>query len=374
MARWSKEKAWNWYNSLPWIRGCNFMGSDCANRIDQWQEYGFEEKLATAEKEFALMESIGYNSIRIIIEYEVWAEQHSGFMKRLDRYLDAADRHGITAMIVLSNECSVRTSTYVPPVFGEQFWELGYHGGKDFKTWYKHGSDERYNLLDDPEVAPRYYEMVRELITRYKDDKRVLVWNLMNEPGNGRGSKSLPHLKRFFEIGREIDPIQPLCADVWRGMNEGRATTEIEQFALEESDVISYHSYASYMDNVLILNQLKAYDRPIFNTEWLCRPNGNTIDLMLPLFFLENVGCYQWGFVAGKYQTYEPSQGIWKKYEEQGYEAVKSFDFTKWQHDLYRPGGRFPYDPSEIEIIKKLGKLADEGKRGETHFLGDDLA
>ena len=128
------------------------------------------------------------------------------------------------------------------------------------------------------------------------------------------------------------------------------------------------------MENVLILNQLKAYDRPIFNTEWLSRPNGNTIQLMLPLFFLENVGSYQWGFVAGKYQTYEPSQGIWKRYEEQGYEAVKHFDFTKWQHDLYRPGGRFPYDPEEIEIIKTLGRLADEKRGGETTFRGEDFA
>ena len=374
MARWTKEKAWDWYNRLSWIRGCNFMGSDCANRIDQWQEYGFEEKLVTAEKEFALMESIGYNSIRVIIEYEVWAQQHDGFMERLDRYLDAADRHGISAMIVLSNECAVRTPTYVPPVFGEQPWELGYHGGKDFKTWFAHENNARYHVLDDPEIAPKYYEMVKELIAKYKDDHRVLVWNLMNEPGNGRGSKSLPHLKRFFEIGREIDPIQPLCADVWRGMKDGRATSEIEQFALEESDVISYQSYASYMDNVLILKQLKAYDRPIFNTEWLFRPGGNTIQQMLPLFFLENVACYQWGFVAGKYQTYEPSQGIWKRYEEQGYEAVRGYDFTKWQHDLYRPGGRFPYDPAEIEIIKKLGALADEQLRGSIEFHGDDFA
>ena len=374
MARWSKEKAWEWYRSYPWIRGCNYMGSDCANRIDQWQEYGFEEKLATAEKEFALMESIGYNSIRVILEYEVWAEQHDGFMERFDRYIAAAARHGIYTMVVLSNECAVRTPTYVPPVFGEQRWELGFHGGKEFKTWYQHGKDDRYNILDDPTIAPKYYEMVRELITKYKDDPRILVWDLMNEPGNGRGNKSLVHLKKFFEIGREIDPIQPLCADVWRGMKDGKATSEIEQFALEESDVISYHSYTSYLKNVLIIKQLKRYDRPIFNTEWLSRPSGNTVQLMMPLFFLEHIGCYQWGFVAGKYQTYEPSRGVWKNYEENGYEAVKHLDFTKWQHDLYRPGGRFPYDPEEIEIIRKLGKLADDEKQMESRFDGEDFA
>lgn len=49
-------------------------------------------------------------------------------------------------------------------------------------------------------------------------------------------------------------------------------------------------------------------------------------------------------------------------------------DFTKWQHDLYRPGGRFPYDPEEIEIIKRLGGLADEEKQGEVRFDGDAFA
>ena len=41
--KWSREKAWAWYNARAWIRGCNFMSSDCANRIDQWQSYGFEK-------------------------------------------------------------------------------------------------------------------------------------------------------------------------------------------------------------------------------------------------------------------------------------------------------------------------------------------
>ena len=56
------------------------MGSDCVNRIDQWQEYKFDEKLATAEREFALTESIGYSSIRLIPEFEVWDRRRDGFM------------------------------------------------------------------------------------------------------------------------------------------------------------------------------------------------------------------------------------------------------------------------------------------------------
>jgi len=374
MGKWTKERAWEWYNALPWLRGCNYLGSDCVNRIDQWQEYGFESKLATAEREFALMESIGYNTIRIIVEYEVWEKQHDGFMDRLEKYITAAAKHGISVMIVLSNECSVRGPEFVPAQFGEQQHDLGFHGGKDFKVWYQHGADNRYNLLDDPAVAPKYYDMVAEIMTKYKNDPRIIVWNLMNEPGNGRGTKSKPHLQKFFEIGWDIDPIQPLCADVWRGMKNGRPTTEMECLALDLSDVVSYHSYSTYYKNVLIIKQLQAYGRPILNTEWLSRVSNNTIQEMLPLFFLEKIGCYNWGFVAGKNQTYEPSQGVWRKYEEKGYEAVKHIDFTKWQHDLYRPGGNFPYDPAEIEIIKQLTKLADEEQSIKTEYTDGDLA
>ena len=38
------------------------------------------------------------------------------------------------------------------------------------------------------------------------------------------------------------------------------------------------------------------------------------------------------------------------------------YDFTKWQHDLFRPNGR-PYDPHEIELIRKFNDLAaSEGR------------
>ena len=56
---WSKERAWEWYNNHNWLRGCNFMSSDCANRIDQWQEEGFEERLKTADEELALAAETG---------------------------------------------------------------------------------------------------------------------------------------------------------------------------------------------------------------------------------------------------------------------------------------------------------------------------
>jgi hypothetical protein len=70
--QWSKEKAWKWYSQRSRIRGCNYMSADCVNHVDQWQSLGFEERLKTTDKELSLAAEIGYNSIRIILEYAVW--------------------------------------------------------------------------------------------------------------------------------------------------------------------------------------------------------------------------------------------------------------------------------------------------------------
>ena len=127
---WSKERAWEWYNNHNWLRGCNFMSSDCANRIDQWQEEGFEERLKTADEELTLAAETGFNSIRIILEFFVWDQQHDGFMERFDRYLETAWKHGISCMVVLGNDCMQPKEYTKPMTLGPQHYDWGYHGGR----------------------------------------------------------------------------------------------------------------------------------------------------------------------------------------------------------------------------------------------------
>ena len=87
MAQWSKEKAWEWYNSRPWIRGCNYMSASCANRVDQWQSLHFDEYLEETERELKVMQELGFNSVRLILEYVVWKEEHDLFLKNFERYI-----------------------------------------------------------------------------------------------------------------------------------------------------------------------------------------------------------------------------------------------------------------------------------------------
>lgn len=357
--KWSKEKAWEWYNAHSWIRGCNYMSADCANRIDQWQEYEFEKRFETTKKELKLMAELGYNSIRIIPEFIVWEKEHDGFMERFERYITLAARNNISCMVVLGNDCMPPYEEALKRMnLGKQHVDLGYHGGRKVS---QHGTfnSAGYSLLDEPEYAKKHYIFVEELVQKYKNDERIIMWDVFNEPGNSnRNSMSLPHLKKFLEIIRDIDPIQPSTIGIYSQSISLENLKEIEKFGLENSDIISYHNYNSYENNIEELKILKKFGRPIINTEWLNRCEENTVEAMFPLFYLEKIGCYNWGFVAGKYQTFEPWSGIWDRYKENP-KAYDNFDFTKWFHDLYRPNHN-PYNPKEINLIKKFCDLADK--------------
>lgn len=355
MEKWSLERVWEWYNSHPWIRGCNYMSADCANRIDQWQSEGFEERFETTKNEIKLMSELGFNSVRLILEFIVWDEEHDSFFERFDRYLDLLHENGISAMVVLANDCMPpKNESWKAPKLGPQNTDWGYHGGRKNS---QHGvfNAVGYHVLDDEDTAKRYFEMVREVVTRYKDDERIIIWDVYNEPGNSNRRALTPkNLAKIFEICREINPSQPLTCATWS--SDGENVPEIEKYGLENSDIISYHNYYDYKTNVKIIRNLKKYGRPIINTEWLARCTHNNVEEMFPLFYIEKIGCYNWGFVAGKYQTYEPWNSIWQKYEAN---PKIDFDFTKWFHDLYRPNHR-PYNPKEIDLIKEFCAMADE--------------
>lgn len=361
MERWSRKKAWEWYDNQPWLRGCNFLPSDCCNRIALWQELDFERHLATADRELGLAASIGFNSIRVILEFIVWDEQHDGFLERFERFLSVAAGHGISLLVCFANDCTIpRDENYRPPQLGPQPCDWGYHGGRKNSPHRRYDGAGYNPVLDEPEVAERFYTMVAEIVGKYAADPRIVAWDLFNEPGNGnRYEISFPHLQRIFDVARSMNPSQPLTTGGWRGSVQN--WKPVEELALELSDVISYHCYGDYEANILMISNLREFGRPLFNTEWLNRICHNNVAEAFPLFFLEKVSCWNWGFVAGLSQTYEPYESMWKQYEEN---PALPFDFTKWMHDLFRPS-LHPYDPKEIEIIRKYCRMADEKRAAQ---------
>ena len=363
---WTREKAWEWYDAQPWIRGCNYMPASAANRADQWQELGSETRFEEVERELALAESIGFNAMRLIVEeqgFGIWLAEHDGFMARFERYLAILAKHGMRAIVVLGNDCSRPKQLWKLPTPGPQPCDWGYHGGRKQS---QHGSFPNavgYTSVDDPELRPKFFRMCEELLTKYRNDDRILFWNLWNEPGNNRRDKvSAPHVKALFELAWKIDPKQPLAADIWRGKADRPSDTS-EGIAARCSDIVSYHSYSPLSKQIEIAKELKEkLGRPLVNTEWLARIRDCNVQDVYPWFAQNRIGCTMWGFVAGKYQTYEPWEGMWREIDRGG---GKQYRMTRWFHDLYRPSLR-PYDPEEVDIIKRVNAQMDAERAGQS--------
>ena len=356
--KWSRDMAWEWDNSQPRIRGFNGYPSNCVNRIAFWQEYKHDEVISQIDYEFGLARETGLNSVRTLIQFEVWLYQHDSFMKNLEEYFALAAKHGIKVMLTIGNDCLVPKALYTAPVFGEQPVDWGYHSGNKRGPHAGGHVGPGYGLFDEPEYAEKFLQMVDELAAKYAKDERLHIWDVWNEPGNsGRDTMSLELMEKSFEIIRSYDQIQPITSAAWKYVSPGqyRVTGKCELRALELSDIVSFHCYEQVQEVVGIIEALKEdYGRPIINSEWLNRVLYNDIHSVLPVFYIENIGTFHWGLIQGYSQTYEPVLPLYSMAEKN-----PIYDTRKWMHDLYHFNG-YPYDKTEIELFKRFAKMADD--------------
>ena len=351
--QWTPEEANAWYEKQGWLRGFNLVGSKCANRLDMFQKYKSEEKLEQLEKELALAEKIGFNTIRLWSNFDVYYAEEDSYMEIFEKYIELCAKYGQKVMIMLTHEEDLpRGDVFVPKKMGEQEYALGIHFGRIPLTPEQEKLQPKH-YMEYPEIKDKFIEMVEKTVSKYAKDERILAFNIWNEPGITIGERSIPLIDELFKLVRSYDPIQPVCADVWRNVKGDKIQTKEEQFAYDNSDIISFHSYQSFDKLVAEINFHKKTNRPLFLTEWLNRVNHNNVFDIYPMLFLSNVSCHCWGFVVGKVQNDEPWPDLWQQWDEGG---ARNYDFTKWQHDLFRQNFR-PYDPYEIELIENFNNI-----------------
>ncbi len=191
-------------------------------------------------------------------------------------------------------------------------------------------------MITDKAAWPRLQNYVTDMVGAFADDKRVVVWDVYNEPGNsGMGDKSQPLMEAAFEWARAAKPTQPLTVGPWTDFN-----SPFSRRMMELSDVISFHGYDDRAGMEAKLKICAAPGRPVFCTEWLLRQGGNTFEAILPLFKERKIGCWHWGLVAGRTQTYFP----WGSPRNAPEPAL-------WQHDVLHRDGT-PYKSREAALIR----------------------
>ncbi len=342
--RWSKEKANAWYAERPWLVGCNYIPHTAINQLEMWQADTFDPK--TIDRELGWAQGLGFNSVRVFLHDMLWKQDREGFLRRVDQFLDIADRHRIGVVFVLLD------SVWDPfPKVGKQRApKAGVHNS----GWVQSPGLE---IFKDPARHDELKPYVQGVIRHLRTDRRVHAWDLLNEPENtnqGSYGKHEPKnkqelavalLKKLFAWAREVNPSQPLTAGVWAGEWGEKKLSAVNRLMLEESDVISFHCYDGLKDMKRRVADLRRFGRPLLCTEYMARPRS-TFDPILGYLKEQKVAAYNWGFVAGKTNTVYPWDS-WRK--------AHTAEPRTWFHDIFRPDGT-PFDAREVGYIKQLIK------------------
>jgi hypothetical protein len=339
------EKANTWYSQQGWLVGADYVPEDAINQLEMWQADTFDP--SQIDKELGWAQSLGMNTMRIFLHDLLWEQDSNGFTKRIDTFLSIADRHHIRPIFVIFDSCwdpRPKLGLQHPPI-------PGIHNS----GWVQSPGAAS---LENPKQYPRLHSYVVGIVRAFADDKRVLAWDIWNEPdnvGGGNYAKEEPTnksalvqtlLPRAFAWAREAHPIQPLTSGVWAGDWRGLETmSAVAQIQIRESDIISFHNYGWPEEFERRIHELQQYNRPLICTEYMARGAGSTFDTILPIAKRDHVGAINWGFVAGKTQTYLPWDS-WKR----PYVEDKP---TVWFHDIFYPDGTL-YRQREGELFQSL--------------------
>jgi hypothetical protein len=322
---WTADKANTWYQQQPWLVGADFLPSTAINQLEMWQAETFDAP--TIDKELGWAQNIGMNVMRVYLHDLAWKADAAGFKKRMNEFLSIASGHKIKILFCIFDDCwnpDAKVGKQPEP-------KLGVHnsGWVRSPSMAVHNDSTQWNYLQ---------QYVTDILTAFKNDDRILMWDLYNEPANsGYGMSSLPLLKDIFTWAWAVRPSQPLTAAVWF-----MDFPEVNKYQLEHSDVITFHNYDDTISMKKAIDSLQKRGRPVICSEYMARRNNSKFETHLPILKRYHVAAINWGLVSGKSNTIFP----WGSKEG-------SPEPNPWFHDVFRKDGT-PYDNKETELIKNL--------------------
>ncbi|MBC7422719.1 MAG: cellulase family glycosylhydrolase [Ferruginibacter sp.] len=344
---WPIKKINSWYAKNGWPVGCNYVPHNAINQLEMWQAETFSPTII--DKELSWAKGLGFNTIRVFLHHLLWEQDSAGFIGRMEEFLVIASKYGIKPMFVLFD------GVWDPfPKTGKQPAprNLVHNSG-----WVQ---SPGYDVLNDASRYDSLQDYVFGVINHFKDDERIFVWDIFNEPDNlnsgsykddnyavHKAELSLALLKKAVQWIREIGPIQPITMAPWQcGWENEDKLSALDKYMFAQSDIISFHCYENKKGMEKHLRDISRYNRPMLCTEYMARPFKSTFKNILPLLKKYNVGAYNWGFVAGKSQTHIAWDSWHTQYEKEP---------ELWFHDVLRADGK-PYCEKEAAYLMRFNK------------------
>ena len=353
--RWTEAEAAAYWAKQPYAVGGNFLPSNAINELEMFQAATYDP--AEIDKEFGWAQAAGMTTMRVFLHDLLWQQDSKGFTRRLDNFLTLAAKHGIKPVLVLFDSCwdpEPKLGPQRPPI-------PGVHNS----GWVQSPGV----ALADPAQQARFQAYVKGVVGAFASDRRILLWDVWNEPDNGGGGSyatKFPDkvrlmnamLPQVFAWARSVGPVQPLSSGVWQHDHWDQESTwsATERTQLTESDVVTFHDYSWPEKFELRIKQLETYHRPILCTEYMARGAGSTFDNSLPIAAKHNVGAINWGMVKGRMQTYLPWDSWKVPYTDR--------EPPVWFHDVFYEDGR-PYRQTEVDLIRRISQEKNGAKRPE---------
>lgn len=351
--RWSEGKANAWYAKEPWLVGSNYIPANAINELEMWQADSFDP--ARIDLELGWAEGLGMNTMRVFLHDLMWQQDAAGFQRRLNQFLQIAAKHHIRPLLVLFDSC------------WDPFPKLGVQRaprpGVHNSGWVQSPGAK---ALADPNQSGRLEAYVKGVVGAFGKDRRILGWDLWNEPDNTNassyGAQELPNkadlvlalLPKVYEWARAAHPRQPLTSGVWKGdWSEPGKLSPMERVQLTLSDVISFHNYDDAPEFEKRVLWLQQYHRPILCTEYMARGHQSFFESTLPVAKKYKVAAINWGFAQGKTQTNLP----WDSWQHPYTDREPSI----WFHEIFHTDGT-PYRQAEVDFIRQMTGVAVRGK------------
>ena len=265
------------------LRGANYVPSYASTAVKAWTAYAPE----VVDRELGYAERAGLNTVRVFLHVLPYEREPEAFLARLRDFVERCDRRRIRPLFVLFDSC-----------FGDEpSLEKA-----DSPTWI---NNPGFSRLGDAAME-RY---VRAVVTPYAKDRRVLGWDVMNEPMADfhhvtREDRDViwAFVRRMAALVREADPTHPLTV--------GEAVVEYLPKTADLVDVLSVHSYAATPEEFRAdLDLARRFGRdakkPVMVTECGNPGGGQSYEMALEVLAEEKIGFYVWELMIGKMQFRE---------------------------------------------------------------------
>ena len=233
------------------IKGAVYIPARAYNAYQMWNEYSEQETL----RDISYAVKLGINAFRIWISFEYWKVNKEKFHKSFDNFIENTSKARIMVMPSLFEDCGRETS--------KETLEA-----KDplLATAVKSPGSE---VTSNPEKWDDCYEFVKWFMSIYKDDKRLLAIEVMNEPHINLNNKTenLCFARAMFKYAREHSGNLPLTI--------GCINLEHNLYFMEYGlDILQYHdnfpkSVEAFEKELFVAKETEMIlGKPVWITEW----------------------------------------------------------------------------------------------------------